>query len=143
MGRQLYFEDVEVGADLPPLEKKPTTQTLVKWAGASGDYYQIHYDDAFARGNGLPGVIVHGALRSAWLGQFVNDWSGEGGELRKLSCSHRGMDVPGDTITCKGKVTNKYVKEGEHYVECEVWTENTKGERTSPGSVVVVLPTRG
>ncbi|MBI4301309.1 MAG: dehydratase, partial [Chloroflexi bacterium] len=44
MARQLYYEDVEVGMEMPPLVKRPNSQTLVKWAGASGDFYQIHYD---------------------------------------------------------------------------------------------------
>jgi hypothetical protein len=52
------------------------------------------------------------------------------------------MDVPGDTLTCKGKVVKKYVEGDEHCVECEVWVENSKGERTTPGTAVVVLPSR-
>ena len=74
MAKELFWEDIEIGTELPPLVKKPTTQQLVKWAGASGDFYQIHYDKDFAIGTGLPGVIIHGALKSAWLGQLLGDW---------------------------------------------------------------------
>ena len=49
MSEQLYFEDIEEGMELPTVEKNPTTQQLVKYAGASGDYYQIHYDLEFAK----------------------------------------------------------------------------------------------
>ena len=143
MAKKLFYEDVRVGADLPPLVKEPTTQQLVRWAGASGDFYQIHYDKDFAISTGLNGVIIHGALKSAWLGQFLEDWIGEAGTIKKYGCSYRGMDVPGDTIACKGKVTRKYVEGNEHCVECEIWVENSKGERTAPGSAVVVLPSRG
>ena len=80
---------------MAPLEKNPTTQQLVKYAGASGDYYQIHYDQEYARANGLPNVILHGALKNAFLGQFMTDWIGERGALKKLSAQYRGMDVPG------------------------------------------------
>lgn len=142
MGKVLYWEDVTEGQELPPLVKHPTTQQLVKYAGASGDFYQIHYDKDFALKNGLPGVIIHGALKNAWLGQLVTDWIGEYGTLKKLSCQYRGMDVPGDTITAKGRVTRKYVQDGKHYVECEIWIENGKGERTTPGSATVILPSR-
>ncbi|MFN3974869.1 MAG: MaoC/PaaZ C-terminal domain-containing protein [Dehalococcoidia bacterium] len=142
MGKVIYWEDVTEGQEIPPLVKHPTTQQLVKYAGASGDFYQIHYDKDFALNNGLPGVIIHGALKNAWLGQLVTDWIGEYGTLKKLSCQYRGMDVPGDTITAKGRVTRKYVQDGKHYVECEIWIENGKGERTTPGSATVILPSR-
>ena len=42
MADQIYFEDVEEVSALPTVRKDPTTQQLVKYAGASGDYYQIH-----------------------------------------------------------------------------------------------------
>jgi len=143
MANELYWEDIEVGAAVTPLEKKPTTQQLVRWAGASGDFYQIHYDKDFALSNNLPGLIVHGALKSAWLGQLLTDWIGEGGTIKKYGCSYRGMDVPNDTLTCTGAVTKKYVEGDEHIVECDIWLENSKGEKTTPGSAVVVLPSRG
>ena len=66
MAKQIYFEDVEVGTEIGPLEKNPTTQQLVKYAGASGDFYQIHYDKDFALANKLPGVILHGALKNGF-----------------------------------------------------------------------------
>ena len=143
MKKELFWEDVDVGTEIPPLVKNPTTQQLVKWAGASGDFYQIHYDKDFALGNNLPGVIIHGALKSAWLGQLLGDWIGENGTLRKYGCSYRGMDVPVDTITCKGVVTKKYMDGDDHYVECDIWLENAKGKKTTPGTGLVVLPSRG
>ncbi|MFC1886268.1 MaoC/PaaZ C-terminal domain-containing protein [Thermodesulfobacteriota bacterium] len=143
MQKELFYEDVEIGAEIPPLEKNATTQQLVKWAGASGDFYQIHYDKDFAEGNNLPGVIIHGALKSAWLGQLLTEWIGESGLLKQYGCSYRGMDVPDDPLICKGIVTGKYVKDDEHCVECEIWLENSKGAKTTPGKGLVVLPSRG
>ena len=143
MANPLFWEDVDVGTEIPPLVKNPTTLQLVRWAGASGDFYQIHYDKDFALGNALPGVIIHGALKSVWLGQLLGDWIGEGGTVKKYDCSYRGMDVPGDTLTCKGTVTKKYVEGEEHCVECDIWLENSKGEKTTPGKAVVVLPPKG
>ncbi len=142
MASQTYFEDVEVGSEVPPLVKDPTTQQLVKYAGASGDFYQIHYDKDFALANKLPGVILHGALKNAFLGQLVTDFAGELGWLRKLSVQYRGMDQPGSRITCRGKVTKKFIDGKDHVVECEIWLENAKGEKTTPGSATVILPSR-
>ncbi len=143
MSEQLYFEDVKEGLELPTVEKNPTTQQLVKYAGASGDYYQIHYDQEFAKVNGLPNVILHGALKNAFLGHLMTNWVGEHGTLRKLSAQYRGMDVPGTPIYAKGVVTKKYVENGDNLVECDIWLESADGEKTTTGNAVVSLPSRG
>ena len=143
MTGQLHFEDIEVGSEITPLVKQPTTRQLVMWVGASGDYNPIHYDKDFAQGRGLPGVIVQGQLAGSFLGQLVTDWMGEQGMLRKLTCSYKGMNYPGEAIICKGRVSKKYVEAGEHYVECSLWAENTKGEKTVTGMAIVVMPARG
>ncbi|MGH7905059.1 MAG: MaoC/PaaZ C-terminal domain-containing protein, partial [Candidatus Binataceae bacterium] len=139
---QIYFEDVETGYELGPLEKDPTTQQLVKYAGASGDFYQIHYDKDFALANNLPGVILHGALKNAFLGQLATDFAGHSGWLKKLSVQYRGMDVPGVKLYAKGKVIKKYLEGDENLVDCDMWIENAKGEKTTPGSATIALPSR-
>lgn len=142
MAKQLYFEDVEVGTEIIPISKHPSTTTLVKWAGASEDYYPIHYVKDIALANKLPGVIVHGRLKAAYLGNLMTNWIGDLGVLKKLTCNYRGMDLPCSVLTCKGKVTKKYNQDGENLVECDIWLENDKGETTTPGSAVVALPLR-
>ncbi len=142
MAKQNYFEDVEVGAEIGPLEKHPTTQQLVKYAGASGDFYQIHYDKDFALANKLPGVILHGALKNAFLGHLMIEFAGNRGWLKKLSVQYRGMDQPGSRVVCKGRVGKKYAEGDDHMVDCEIWLENANGEKTTPGTATVVLPSR-
>jgi len=142
MPEQLYYEDVAVGDEITPLVKQPTTRQLVMWAGASGDYNPIHYDKDFAQSQGLPGVIVQGALAGCFLGQLITDWIGEQGVVSSFSCSYRGMNFPGEALTCRGKVTRKYVEADKHYVECDIWAENPRGEKTVPGKAVVILPTK-
>jgi len=143
MTEQLYYEDIVAGSEIPPVVKQATTRQLVMWAGASGDYYEIHYDKDFAQSQGLPGVIIHGQLAGSFLGQLITDWMGEQGNLRKLTCSYRGMNFPGEVVTCKGKVSKKYVEDGKHCVECSLWVENPQGEKTVLGMAIVILPTRG
>ena len=143
MAKQLFWEDVTEGMELSTLVKNPTTQQLVKYAGASGDYYQIHYDKDYAIDNGLPGPILHGALKNAFLGQLMTDFAGDEGMLRRLSCQYRGMDVPGEPITAKGTVTRKYQEGDQSLVDCDIWLENPRGEKTTPGSATVALPSRG
>ena len=136
---QIYFDDVEEGSEVPTLRNDPTPQQLVKYAGASGDFYQIHYDVNFAKNNGLPDIILHGALKNAFLGQLMTDYVGHEGTLKKLSCQYRAMDIPGTPVFAKGTVVKKYVENSENVVECEIWLENEAGEKTTPGYAVVAL----
>ena len=142
MAEQVYWDDVEEGEELPPMVKNPTTQQLVKYAGASGDYYQIHYDKDFAMNNDLDNVILHGALKNAFLGHLVTKWMGPEGDLKRLACQYRGMDIPGTPVTAKGVGTRKYQEKGANLVDCEIWLENQGGEKTTPGSATVALPLR-
>ncbi len=143
MKGKLYYEDVVVGGEITTLAKQPTTRQLVMWAGASGDYNPIHYDKDFAQSRGLPGVVVHGQLAGCFLGQMVTDWIGEQGKLKKITLTYRGMNFPGETLSCKGTVTKKYVEDSQHFVVWSLWAENPKGEKTVTGTAIVTLPARG
>jgi len=134
------WADVTEGMPIPELKKNCSTQQLVIWAAGSGDFYQIHYDKDFAQNTGLTNIIVHGALKNAFLGQLVHDWIGNEGRIKAYGCSYRGMDYPNEDIVCKGVVTKKYEKEGEKLVDLEIWTENPKGQKTTPGTATVRLP---
>jgi len=151
MAKQVYWEDIEV--EVTPLPKVATTQMLVKWAGASLDFQPIHYDDSLAASQGLGKSIVQGALKRQWLIQLMTDWIGEQGTLKKFSCQYRAIDYPrkmktmsepqeGETWWCKGKVSKKYVQDNKHFVECDIWVENGKGEKTTLGTALVILPSR-
>ena len=142
MNKNLYFEDINEGMEIPTIKKNPTTQQLVKYAWASGDFYQIHYDIPFAQNTGLDNIIVHGALKQAFLGRLLHDWAAPDGRIEKFGCQYRGMDYPAETMTVSGTVTAKYVEGDRHLVDVEVWTENPSGRKTTPGTARVALPTR-
>ncbi len=142
MAKQLYYEDVVVGSDIPTLIKHPTTRQLVMWAGASSDYNEIHYDKDVALAQNLPGVICHGWVTASYVCQVITDWMGDEGTLKKLNIAFRGMLFPGQDVTCQGKVTKKYTEGKENLVECEVWAQNPKGEKTAPATAVVSLPSK-
>ena len=86
--------------------------------------------------------ILHGALKNAFLGHLMTDFAGNHGWLKKLGVQYRGMDQPGSKVVCKGRVSKKYVEGGHHMVDCEIWLENAKGEKTTPGTATVVLPSK-
>lgn len=126
---------IEAGQELQELVKHPTTRQLVQYAGAQGDFYEIHYDQDFARGVGLPGVILHGLLKAGFLGQLVTDWLGDRGTLTAFEVSYRGIDVPGRPYRCRGRVSKVQGKD----VELEVWGEDENGKQTTVGTASVRL----
>jgi acyl dehydratase len=154
VAEQVFWEDVNEGDEIPTLLKNCSPQQLVMWAAGSGDFYQIHYDERFAKENKLQDIIVHGALKGAFLGQLLHDWAGNDGFVKRYACSYRGMDYTGQEILCKGVITKKYQEGKDHIVELDIWTEtgaanddgrpkNPPGQKTTPGSAVVILPARG
>src|SRR5688572_20514673 len=99
----VYFEDVDVGAELPPLSKGPIQQIqLTRYAGASGDFNPIHQDDEFARAAGMGGVFAHGMLSMGFLAQALTDWAGAGA-VRKLGVRFAGLVRLNDIVTCRGR----------------------------------------
>jgi len=143
---KVYFDDVKVGDELPPLVKGPIQQIqLTRYAGASGDFNPIHQDDAFAKAAGMGGVFAHGMLSMGFVAQSITDWVGAG-RVRKVAVRFAGLVRLGDVITCRGKVLEKRpAKDGgdRHEVDVELWAENQKGEKVVTGRATVTVPSRG
>ena len=75
------FDALAVG-DIVAEESFPLTRdSLVRYAGASGDFNPIHYRDDVARSVGLPGVLAHGMLTMGFAVQPVVDWAGDPGRI--------------------------------------------------------------
>ena len=139
---QIYFDDIRDGQDVTTLVQNCDSQRLVFWAAGSGDYYQIHYDKDFALGTGLPERIVHGALKHALLGRMLHEWVGGQGRVKQVACQYRGMDMIDKEVTCKGVVTGKRAEDGQNLVDLDIWTEDPNGNKTTPGTAIVTLPSR-
>jgi acyl dehydratase len=142
MKTTLDFEKIAVGTEIPMLVKHPSSQQLVMWAGASGDYNPIHYDNVFAVSRGLPGVVVHGQLSTAFLCQMLSDWYGKRSYLKKIKVSYKGMNYPGDTLTCRGVIRDKSA-DGEKTLTVDIWVENEKGEQTVTGTAIIGITQTG
>jgi acyl dehydratase len=143
--RQVHFEGVSVGMELPTVVKGPmTTSHLVRWAAANGNYARIHWDLPFAQlHQGLSNVVVNGSLKNQYLGQLLISFSGEAGWLKRFYVEHRGMDFPGDVLTAFGSVTGIREVNGFGHVDCQVGIRNNRGEQTASGTATVILPKSG
>ncbi|MEU9760967.1 MaoC family dehydratase [Streptomyces sp. NPDC047985] len=81
MTAKIGYESVEVGTELPTRSFPVTRATLVQYAGASGDFNPIHWNEKFAREVGLPDVIAHGMFTMAEAIRVVTDWVGDPGAV--------------------------------------------------------------
>jgi acyl dehydratase len=106
---RLRAADVAVGTELPEQVFPVTRADLVRYAGASGDFNPIHWNDRIATSVGLPGVIAHGMFTMALAGRAVTDWTGDPGALLEFQVRFgRPVVVPDDDagaeVTVRGTV---------------------------------------
>lgn len=109
MGATVRFSDVEVGSELPTQSFTLRRVDLVRYAGASGDFNVIHWNERVAREVGLPNVIAHGMLTMAEAVRVVTDWCGDPGAVMEYSTRFtKPVPVPDDdsgaVVAVSGKV---------------------------------------
>lgn len=103
-------ENLAVGTELPPLTVRLTRADLVRYAGASGDFNIIHWNDRTALAVGLPGVIAHGMLTMGHAVRVITQWLGDPARVIDYQVRFtRPVVVPDDDagaeVTFTGKVT--------------------------------------
>ena len=101
--------DVVVGTELPEQTYRVTRADLVRYAGASGDFNPIHWNERVATSVGLPNVIAHGMFTMALAGRAVTEWTGDPGALVEYQVRFgRPVVVPDDDegaeLTVQGRV---------------------------------------
>ena len=137
----MKFDDVEIGDDIGPVERVVTDRQVRRFlAIRENDTGANRFtDDEFAKGEGLPGAIVPGAMNIAMMSQLLTGWS-DSVSLRKLDVVFR-QPVPHErTLLLKGIVTDKEVNDGVPTLTCDVFLENEEGSKLVIGSATVVLP---
>jgi acyl dehydratase len=142
MAPRIRFEDIEVGEELPARSNRIDRAQLVRYAGASGDFNLLHWNEEFARSVGFPSVIAHGMFNMALVARVVGDWTGDPGVLRRLHVQFRKEVLPDETLVARGRVVEK--RESDRTVRVELWAELERDGRTiqaiKNGEAVVELP---
>ena len=97
MAATITYDAVEVGTALPARSFPIQRINLVMYAGASGDFNVIHWNERIAKAVGLPDVIAHGMLTMAEAGRLVTDWCGDPGAVVEYGVRFtRPVVVPDD-----------------------------------------------
>ena len=106
------YDDVAAGTELPLQQYQVTRRDLVRYAGASGDFNVIHWNERIATSVGLPDVIAHGMLTMALAGRFLTEWAGDPGAVVEFGVRFSSPvvvpdDDKGALVEISGVVTGK------------------------------------
>lgn len=151
--KPLFYEDVSVGDLVPPLIRELTIPKIVTTTDVAvragimlphtlpgpGCYWHYSPGESWKM-RGLPAPMDEGPIRPAQPAQLMTDWIGDEGCLSRLSVKIQRPIYAGDTTTWKAKVTDKYEKDGQHFVDCQIVGENQRGQISTEGSATVILP---
>lgn len=142
--RQVFYDDIYDGWELPRYIYQPTPTHLFRWSAAIENWHRIHYDLDFAVNHDRnPGLLVQGSWKQSVVPQYLKDWTLPNGWPWKTSFEHRAMLVPGDILILWGRVTGKLERAGLGFVDLEIGMKTQDGVESMPGRATVVLPIRG
>ena len=114
------FESIKIGDEIPTLKISPVSRhTLALYCGASGDHNPIHVDMDYAKSAGLDDVIAHGMLSAGYLARMLTEWVPQSA-IRSINNRFTAMTYVGDSVTCTGKVVEKFENGNEKQVRIEM-----------------------
>lgn len=91
--------DISIGLELPQREFRITRADLVRYAGASGDFNVIHWNERVAKEVGLPNVIAHGMFTMGLAARIVTEWIGNPAAVTEYSCRFtRPVPIPDNDL---------------------------------------------
>jgi acyl dehydratase len=135
--RKIFFENVRVGDELPAMAKSPVDRVqLARFAAATNDFNPLYVDEVHAKSLGMPSVYAPSLLGMSFLGQLIGDWA-RGASLKKFNVRFTKLLWPGDTLVCKGRVSDRHGDGGKYFIELDVWAENQKGDLVLKGTATL------
>jgi acyl dehydratase len=134
------WETLHPGSALPSLALPPISRLdLALYCGASGDHNPIHVDIDFARSAGMPDVFAHGMLSAAWLGRLLTNWVPQSA-VRSLDVRFAAITHVGESITCTGRVAERFEEGGQRFAKLHLSTANQDGIVKLTGEALVAFP---
>jgi acyl dehydratase len=112
---------------------------FVRYAGASGDFNPMHYDEPFATGAGFPSVFSQGMHQAALLATFATDWLGAE-NVRRFHVRFREQVWPEDVLTCSGMITQEERQADGLLVTVELTCTRQTGAVAIIGSADFLIP---
>jgi acyl dehydratase len=122
--------------------RRPGLAEKEEGTGLMDHPHRGHWEEAFARKIGVPGIYDIAVQRTAWMTTLMTNWCGDDGWVRSVNSQFRKFNVEGDTTFITGTVTGKRVERNLHIVDIEIRCMNQRDELQTPGSGTVILPAR-
>lgn len=122
------LEDVRVGEQIPGISERLEQARLIQYAGASGDFNPLHWQEEFAsQVSPTGGIIAHGMLNMGLVSKAVTAWAGGPEHVRALSASFRAPCPVGSVVHVGGEVVE--VDEDARTATLAVWAELDDGSK--------------
>jgi acyl dehydratase len=122
------FEDVEVGRAIPPAQQTIAQDQLIRYAGASGDFNPLHWQEEFAaQVSPTGGIIAHGMFNMGNLSRVVTSWAGGPEKVKRIAASFRAPCPLGATVTYGGEVIE--VDADARTATLSIWAELEDGAK--------------
>ena len=136
----LAGESVAVGDEAPEVVVEDLERAdFVRYAGASGDFNPIHYDEPYATEAGNESVFAQGMLTGGFAAHAVADWFGLA-NVRRFTVRFQSRVFPGDTVTAGGEVTAVERTGEATVVDADLVVTNQDGTEVLSGSATAELP---
>lgn len=129
---------LEVGATQRGSYGPVTRQMLVRYAGASGDFNPMHYDDEFARSAGFDSVFAQGMFTAGLLSGFATDWLGRD-NVRRFGVRFATQVWPGDRLELRGEVVGMEESDEGPLAVVELTCERAEGGTAVKGSAAFLV----
>ena len=139
LGRTLSYDEVQVGAELPPLEIPLTATRIIATAIASRDYQDVHHDVELAKQRGAKGIFMNILSTNGLVGRYVSAWAGPEAVFKRVNIRLGAPNYAGDKMTLTGRVQAKLVEAGQGLVDVDVRGANGLGDHVT-GTVRIALP---
>jgi acyl dehydratase len=141
-GKQLYWEDVAAGEEIPAVTLEITRNRIVMIVSATRDIFPLHHDPEFAQAAGYKAPAVATAFLQGLLGRCLTDWTGPTGKIRRLGLKLNAPTLAGDTVRAGGKVSRKYIENGDHRIDCELALIKQDGVTVVDAEATVIVPSK-
>ena len=137
--KQLCWEDVRDGEEIPQVTFNLTIQRLVMSASAIRDFATHHHNTAMGQADGAPNMHASADSCLAMWERVITDWIGEAGRVKEVNFRIITFSAAGDAVTVSGKVAKKWQEKGLDLVELDMKSEHARGI-SMLGTAIVVLP---
>lgn len=144
--KNTYYEDVEVGQEIPSISIGPLSHTQFLFIASSHhDWYPGHHDVEYAQAQGLPDIFMNTTWQHSLFQRALCNWGGHNSLPRRIRIRMGRPIVRYETVTTRAVITGKRIEDGKNLVDLDIWmdkkdAEGNDVEKITTGSATVVLP---